>query len=76
MGEDKSIKKKEDEVYLKVYGLRKKILLLILFIFDVGLQRINYLFILMNNVDSLLLSTNQIYLPNSLYINKSRNMQS
>jgi hypothetical protein len=76
LGEDKSIKKKEDEVYLKVYGLRKKILLLILFIFDVGLQRINYLFILMNNVDSILLSTNQIYLPNSLYINKSRNMQS
>ncbi len=76
MGEDKSIKKKEDEVYLKVYGLRKKILLLILFIFDVGLQRINYLFVLMNNVDSLLLNTNQIYLPNNQNISKSGNMQS
>jgi hypothetical protein len=76
LGEDKSIKKKEDEVYLKVYGLRKKILLLILFIFDVGLQRINYLFVLMNNVDSLLLNTNQIYLPNNQNISKSGNMQS
>jgi hypothetical protein len=76
LGEDKSIKKKEDEVYLKVYGLRKKILLLIMFIFDVGLQRINYLFVLMNNVDSLLLNTNQIYLPNNQNISKSGNMQS